>query len=813
MKNVLIVGFLLIYCILTNAQISPTQNIKFRSHLNLGNNCANVWGYAANGREYALAGTFNGMAIVDVTNPDALKLIKNITAVQSAWREIKTYKNFAYISTEGGGQGLQIVNLSSLPDTNLAVKNYKGGDSTLLSIERIHALHVDTAKGFIYLYGGRSRIKAGSDTLLVSGAVVLDLKKDPWNPKFVGIYEKSYIHDGIAVNDTLYGGHVYEGYFSIIDFKDKKNYKVLATQKTPTAFTHNTWLSDDRKTIFTTDENAGSFLAAYDITDAKNIRPLDRIRSVAGPNAIVHNTYVLNDYAITSWYTEGVTIVDAHRPQNLIQVGQHDTYDGSGAVFSGAWGVYPFLPSGTLLVSNINDGLRTLSPKYVRACYLEGNVTDSATRQPLSGVRVKINSTDPDKMAESNIIGNYYSGQATSGNFSVTYSKTGYYSNTVNVILVAGELYKQNIQLRPKVKYSVTGSVTENTNGAKIPNATMAFKGSDTTYVVKANAQGNFVLNEIYDDSYEVVGAAWGYLHKKIMFTVNPNSTNVAIRLDKGYQDDFIGDLGWKVSGTFGDTSKTKGVWKWSVPIETNLNGTIASPGAEMPNDFGNACYVTGNSSAEISVDDVDDGFTLLTSPVMKLRGYQNPKLFLSYWFVNIGGSTVANDTMKIILSNGLKDSVLATITKSNSSWLSFVKNLKTVLPLTDSMLIKIWIADSSPGHIVEGGIDAFRIDDAVSIVEVQNNWTIKAYPNPFNSSLNVDFQSDKNIKNAQLKVFNILGQVLLVKKLENTVDGGDPDVFGKGVVSLNENLDVGVYFLRVEAGDKVSQTIKVIKQ
>ena len=382
MKNLLLVGIMLIYCILINAQISPTQNIQFRSHLNLGNNCANVWGYAANGREYALAGTFNGMAIVDVTNPDAMKLIKNVAAIQSAWREIKTYKNFAYITTEGSGQGLQIVNLASLPDSNVAIKNYKGGDSTLTSIERIHSLHVDTAKGFLYLYGGRSFVTINGVSTAVSGAVVLDIKTDPWNPKFVGVYEKGYIHDGIVCNDTLYGGHVYDGYFSVIDFRDKKNYKVLGTQKTPTAFTHNTWLSDSHKTVFTTDENAGSYLAAYDITDLSNIKPLDRLRSVAGSNAIVHNTYILNNYAITSWYTEGVTIVDAHRPQNLIQVGQNDTYYGSGAIFTGAWGVYPFLPSGTLLVNNINDGLRTLTPKYVRACYLEGNVIDSATRQP-----------------------------------------------------------------------------------------------------------------------------------------------------------------------------------------------------------------------------------------------------------------------------------------------------------------------------------------------------------------------------------------------------------------------------------------------
>ena len=271
MKKLLLFTISVLSTVFCFSQLSPTQNIQYRSHLNLGNNCANIWGYAAKGREYAIAGTFNGAAIVDVTNPDAPQLIKNIPAVQSRWREIKTYKNYAYITTEGAGQGLQIVNLATLPDTNIAVKNYKGADSSLITINKIHSLHIDTAKGFVYLYGGNSRVRIGNDTVSVDGAVVLNIKDDPWNPKFVGVFNGEYIHDGIVQNDTLYGAQIYGGYFSVIDFKDKKNPKVLATQQTPTKFTHNTWLSNDSRTLFTTDENAGSYLGAYDITDLKNI--------------------------------------------------------------------------------------------------------------------------------------------------------------------------------------------------------------------------------------------------------------------------------------------------------------------------------------------------------------------------------------------------------------------------------------------------------------------------------------------------------------------------------------------------------------
>ena len=154
MKNLLFLSIALFFTHLSNAQISPTQNVRLRSQLKVdAKSAANICGYVKDGKEYALVGTYDGMVIVDVTNPDAPKKLKLIPAVQSLWREIKVYKNYAYITTEGSGQGLQIADLSALPDTNVVYKDYKGGDSILTTISNIHSLHVDTAKGFVYLFG------------------------------------------------------------------------------------------------------------------------------------------------------------------------------------------------------------------------------------------------------------------------------------------------------------------------------------------------------------------------------------------------------------------------------------------------------------------------------------------------------------------------------------------------------------------------------------------------------------------------------------------------------------------------------------
>ena len=238
------------------AQVSPTVNMTFRSKMAFGMDCGNICGYAANGREYALVGNLQGMAIVDVTNPNLPVNLQQVAGLTSRWREIKVYRNYAYVTTEAAGSGLQIVNLSTLPMA-VTLKTYTGGDSILTNIQRIHALHIDTAKGFAYLFGGNSVVTpiSGSATNTSGVAVVLDIKTDPWNPKFVGrsptIFNnnRDYIHDGYVRGDTLYAGHIYAGYFSVVDFRDKKNPVLLNTQTTPTNFNHNTWLSDDSKTL------------------------------------------------------------------------------------------------------------------------------------------------------------------------------------------------------------------------------------------------------------------------------------------------------------------------------------------------------------------------------------------------------------------------------------------------------------------------------------------------------------------------------------------------------------------------------------
>ena len=93
-------------------------NVSLRSNLPYNYVLSNIGGYVdSSGNEYALVGTFTGLSIVDVTNPASPVVKFNIPGSNSDWREVKTWQNYAYVTTEGCCDGLQILNLGYLPDS------------------------------------------------------------------------------------------------------------------------------------------------------------------------------------------------------------------------------------------------------------------------------------------------------------------------------------------------------------------------------------------------------------------------------------------------------------------------------------------------------------------------------------------------------------------------------------------------------------------------------------------------------------------------------------------------------------------------
>lgn len=788
MKKLLL--FLMSITLVLNS--SAQTNVTFKSNLPYPNDAlSNIGGYVdSQGNEYALVGYESGLSIVDVTNPNNPVEVFTVPGTTSTWREVKTMDNYAYVTTEGCCNGLQIVNLGYLPDS-IQYKQWKGSGAINNQLETIHALHVDG--GHAYLFGCN----------LFNGAGIICDLADPWNPVYKGYTPGTYIHDGYVRADTLYSAHIYDGYFSVFDVTNKTNPILLATQSTPTQFTHNLWLNDAGTAIFTTDENTNSFLGSYDITDLNNIKELDRVQLTPGSGSIIHNTHTLNDFEIVSWYKDGIAIVDVSRPDNMIITGSYDTYpQGTGNGFSGCWGVYPYLPSGNLVVSDINNGLFVLTPNYIRGCYLEGLVTDTNTNAPLSNVVVKI--LGPSITKNTKITGLYKTGLATAGTYDVEFSKAGYVTKTISgVVLQNGVLTILDVQLNtvfPTI--TVTGTVVEAGTNNPIANATVYFENAQFNNTTTTNASGQFTIPGFFQGVYNLTVGHWGhrtYCSNNQNVTGNPYN----ITLDKGYYDDFILDFGWTISGP------SNNLWERGAPIATTTSqGQTANPGADVTGDCGTWAFVTDNGGGGAWDNDVDQGSTILTSPIFDATTYVNP--FVSYyrWFFN-GGTTngAPDDSMKIYLSNGSTTVLIDALgpAGSSSNWNLYVTPIAPYLTPTATMQLIVNVGDPGPVfNIVEGGLDKFEVLEAVGIDDNNSLSQIKlsASPNPFNNQVMITIYALE--QRSTLQIFDMSGR-LVEERMVTTL--------GNQNLLIGETWTNGVYMARLVSGENISSAIKLVKK
>jgi len=435
---------------------------------------SDIWGWynPNNGFEYALVGLNDGFSCVDVTNPTNPTEMFYISSKNSTWRDVKTWNNYAYVTTEAD-TGLLIVDLNDMTgQTHWYVTNFTNpvnGSST--EFTSAHNLYIDE-NGIAYIFGAGSN--SGSNPS--DGVIFLDVESNPTNPYYLGEWGDHYIHDGMARGDTLYAGCINIGELYIIDVSDKNNPIVLGHRSTPSNFSHNIWVSDDGNYVFTTDEKSNAFIGSYDITNLSNIIEIDRIQSNPGSNSVPHNTHVDGNFLITSWYRDGTVVHDITYPDNIIQVAYFDSYIGGGNNgpnngFDGCWGTYPYLPSGNIISSDINSSssqsgrLLVFRRDFQQACFLKGNVTDLNSSLPLSGVKVEIISPILN-FETTNILGDYSTGVPTAGTFDIIFSKACYLSDTITLSMLNGIVTTLDIALEPSfISSSFNGGAIDNSIG------------------------------------------------------------------------------------------------------------------------------------------------------------------------------------------------------------------------------------------------------------------------------------------------------------------------------------------------------------
>ncbi|MER3523006.1 MAG: hypothetical protein C4326_02810 [Ignavibacteria bacterium] len=341
--------------IATVASAQPQLDTLRRIHPRPGTDLSAIWGYTApNGREYALVGitgsgsgnTSGGTSIVDITDDNNPRVVTHIVGPNSSWREMKTYKHYAYVVTEASSAtGVQIIDLSRLPDTAALVRTFSYSSGTK-NINRSHTITI--TDGFMYLNGC-----AGWSP---GGILIFDLRNDPLNPQFVGEYQPMYVHDSYVLRDTIYASAIYTGGGLIIaDARNKASVQTIGRIAYANSGTHNAWVTKDRRYALTTDEinHPQKNVKFWDIGNLPTMPTTTSATFTVDPTSTVHNVHVRGDYAYCAWYNGyGIQIIDIRNPLSPVRAAGYRT-----STNSLAWEVYPYFPSGKIIIGDGSTGL------------------------------------------------------------------------------------------------------------------------------------------------------------------------------------------------------------------------------------------------------------------------------------------------------------------------------------------------------------------------------------------------------------------------------------------------------------------------
>ena len=369
----------LLFCLVflpSLAIAQDSENMIFLSNVDLPNlptqlgaQYGDVWGYTyPNGQEVAIIALIEQILFVDITSPANPVIVLDYPVVNagtttpnhSLWRDFDTYEHYIYAVSDQQTAGLIVFDMGSLPTSITEVYQSNAVFS------RAHTLFIDQVNGKLYA--------AGSNTQS-NGLKILDIATDPENPTlFHSLPLVGYVHDLYVRDDTAYCSHGSLSKINIYDFNNlPTDYTLLGSIEgyPEPGYNHSSWLNEDETKLVFCDETFGSDVKIVNI----NVDSLDDISAndihtffseLEGPSvpgqSVGHNPYIIGDLAFISYYEDGVLVFDISDPANVTRLAYYDTYPDNVQYngYIGCWGVYPFFPSGTIVASDMNNGLYVL---------------------------------------------------------------------------------------------------------------------------------------------------------------------------------------------------------------------------------------------------------------------------------------------------------------------------------------------------------------------------------------------------------------------------------------------------------------------
>ncbi|HUG99091.1 MAG TPA: choice-of-anchor B family protein [Gammaproteobacteria bacterium] len=330
-----------------------------------------IWGWTdpVSGAEIALVGLNNGTAFVDVTDPDEPRVLGRLPThtVPSSLRDIKVYADHAYIVADGAGaHGMQVFDLTRLRDA--IPPQVFSADINYGEFMHAHNVAINEESGFAYAVGTET---------CGGGLHIIDIRT-PNNPMFAGCHDEDYTHDTQCViyqgPDAEHAGAEIcassnENRVAIVDVTDKSAPLTLAELDYPQrGYVHQGWLTEDHRFFLLGDEDDEYRFGVPTRTHVFDVSDLDVPVYLyfyeADTPATDHNLYVLGNRVFQANYRAGLRVLEFGDLANgeIEEIAYFDTQppDDDGWL-TGAWSVYPYFPSGVIVVSDTENGLFVLS--------------------------------------------------------------------------------------------------------------------------------------------------------------------------------------------------------------------------------------------------------------------------------------------------------------------------------------------------------------------------------------------------------------------------------------------------------------------
>jgi len=327
----------------------------------LGGRYNDVEGLEVNGREYAIVGSTEGTHIIDVTDSASAEELHFLPGADGGsfvtHRDYHIHETVLYAVCDQGASTLQIWDLDNLP----APPEVLYDDDEF--VERAHNVFVDDATLTLYLASSKS---AALNTPLLA----LDVT-DPTQPTLVADLSTwiGGCHDLYAWDDTVWVNG--SGVVRVLDMNPTPHLIGSLDDYPFQGGNHSGWWVAEKDVYVFADETHGSPLKVVDASDVTDLQVLSLLSSETADNAIAHNLMMRDDLVFVSYYHDGLQVFDVSDPAAPNKVAWYDTYlpDHHNG-FAGAWGVHSALPSGRVLISDVQSGLfvLTLKPDSLTLC-------------------------------------------------------------------------------------------------------------------------------------------------------------------------------------------------------------------------------------------------------------------------------------------------------------------------------------------------------------------------------------------------------------------------------------------------------------